>query len=195
MTTATNEFSSAFSTAFDPAPQQHDLAMPEDVAARLGRPLTPAEAARVDGLIDEASALVIGYLGCDPSDPGPVPAAVTVVVSRMVARTLAQAEQGTPAGGEQAVTNTVGPFSQTRQFVAGSTGGQPWLSAADKTALRPYRCDGRAYSVDTAPWTGPVHADICSANRYRNYPAWTAGWCTCGADIAGHPIYEPDGAC
>jgi hypothetical protein len=192
---AQNEFSSAFSTAFDPAPQQHDLATPDDVAARLGRPLTPAEQAAVDGLIDEASALVIGYLGCDPSDPGPVPASVTVVVSRMVARALQQAEAAsTPTGGEQAVTNTVGPFSQTRQFFAGSTSGQPWLSASDKIALRPYRCDGKAYSVDTAPRGGTCHADICSANRYRNYPPWYAGWCTCGANIAGEPIYEPDGA-
>ena len=191
MSTSMNEFSSAFSTAFDPTPVEHDLASREDVEARLGRPLTPSEARLVDGLIDEASALVIGYLGCDPSDPGPVPAAVTIVTSRMVARALQQSESDVSPG-EQARTTTVGPFSQTRQFVAGSTTGQPWLSAGDKITLRPYRCDGKAYSVDTAPFAGTVHADICSVNRYRNYPAWTAGWCTCGADIAGHPIYEGD---
>lgn len=190
MSSPTDQFSPAFSTAFDPMPVEHDLASADDVEARLGRPLTPAEAGRVDGLIDEASALVIGYLGCDPSDPGPVPPAVTIVTSRMVARTLQQAEAQTPVSGEQAVTNTVGPFSQTRQFVAGTTGGQPWLSAADKVALRPYRCDTRAFSVDTAPGASPIHADICSANRYRQAPYWNAGRCTCGADIAGHPIYE-----
>lgn len=45
-----------------------------------------------------------------------------------------------------------------------------------------------------------VHADICSANRYSNLTEdgehHVYGWayCTCGADIAGVPIYEVEEA-
>jgi hypothetical protein len=40
-----------------------------------------------------------------------------------------------------------------------------------------------------------VHADICSANQYVNDAGeHVYGWayCTCGADIAGVPIYETE---
>ena len=41
-----------------------------------------------------------------------------------------------------------------------------------------------------------VHADVCSANKYVNDGGEVFGWayCTCGADIAGVPIYETDEA-
>jgi len=161
------------------------LATQADVVARLGRPLSEAEQARTDpGLLDEASALVTGYLGGDPTGTDGVPATVAIVVSRMVARVLSQ-DSGDFATAE---TNTAGPFSQTRQFTPGSTSGAPWLSAADKTMLKPFRVAGDAFSIDTAP-RGSVHSEICSANNYVNLPYWHA-YCTCGADIAGEPIYE-----
>ena len=43
---------------------------------------------------------------------------------------------------------------------------------------------GKAFSIDTAP-TGGAHLPWCSL-------AFGALWCSCGADIAGEPIYELD---
>lgn len=40
-----------------------------------------------------------------------------------------------------------------------------------------------AFSIDTAPVQGSVHADVCSLN-------FGASYCSCGADIAGFPLYE-----
>lgn len=140
------------------------LATNADVEERLGRPLTTAEASKVAGLLEEASALVIGYLGCDPTDtsvePPTVPAAVAIVVSRIVARVF---EQTASAGatGSEATTNTTGPFSQTVRFAAGSTSGAPWLTKADKLTLRPFRCDGGFTSLAiSAGTTGRYRREV-----------------------------------
>lgn len=44
---------------------------------------------------------------------------------------------------------------------------------------------GKAFSVDTAPTYGTIHAAICALNFGANY-------CSCGADIAGEPLWEKD---
>lgn len=126
------------------------LATTDDVVARLGRALTAAEEAQAAGLLEEASALVIGHLGCDPTDtsvePPEVPPAVAIVTSRMVARVLQQSTTA-PVPGSEATTTTTGPFSQTVRFATGSVTGAPWLTKMDKLALRPYRCDGGLASI------------------------------------------------
>lgn len=129
-----------------------------DVEAALGRSLTTAEDASVDTLLNEATDLLIGYLGCDPD---PVPDAVERVCARMVARVFAQASSaGAPVIGASQVQQTAGPFSKSTSFSAGTATGAPWLSAADKVALRPHRCGGgfRALPVESA-----------QSGRYRHY--------------------------
>lgn len=137
------------------------LASPEDVAAALGRDLTAAETEQAPTLLDEASDLVIGYLGCDPTDttqePATVPEAVSRVVARMVARVLGQAGH---VPGSEGTTETVGPFSQTVRFASGTTSGAPWLTVTDKVALRPYRCGGGMRAVPLA---------TMQTGRYRRY--------------------------
>lgn len=127
------------------------LATVDDVAARLGRAPTATEAARAEGLLAEASALVVGHLGFDPTDtsvtPPLVPEAVAVVVSRMVARVLERAAVDAETHGAEAVTNTTGPFGQTLRFGAGTTTGGPWLAASDKVMLKPYRGGGGFGSI------------------------------------------------
>lgn len=110
-----------------------------DVEAALGRALTTAEDAAVDSLLDEATDLLIGYLG---TDPDPVPAAVKRVCARMVARVFAQAAGGAPVVGASQMQQTAGPFSQSTSFTSATSNGSPWLAAADKIALRPYRLGG-----------------------------------------------------
>lgn len=122
------------------------LAAEADVVARLGRPLTTAEQTRVSGLLEEADVLVLAYLGLD-ADPDPVPAAVRVVTSRVVARVIERAATQGVASDAESVTSQVGPFGRTLRFAAGSTSGGPWLTGADKTVLGPHRAGGGMVAV------------------------------------------------
>mgnify|MGYP007112222347 CR=1 FL=1 len=122
------------------------LATVADVEVALGRPLTAAEKPRTEQqLIPRASSQVIGYLGCDPSDPGPTPD----TVAEMVARSVQQRSSVStiPAGTEQ-ITRSMGPFAETYGLgAAGSASGATWMTAADKDALRPFRCNGGMRSL------------------------------------------------
>jgi hypothetical protein len=60
----------------------------DDVKARLGRDLTSDEQTRFPGLLEEASAIVDGYLGRHYTGEGGIPDAVRIVVSRLIARAL-----------------------------------------------------------------------------------------------------------
>lgn len=112
-----------------------------DVEDRLGRDLTAVEGSRLGALLDDAAAAVFGYLGdCWTSD-SEVPAPIYGVIAKMVARSLARG-----AGTEAFVTGqTTGPFGA--QYAAAASGGDVWVTAADKLALRPYRCGGGLVSV------------------------------------------------
>lgn len=113
-------------------------ATPSDVAKRLGRDLDDDEKVVVEGLLEEAEVLIEGFLG---EIPQPVPRRVTVVASRMVARVLEQPDA--EAFYAESIQHAAGPFSETKRFSTGASGGAPWLTAADKQALRRARSGGR----------------------------------------------------
>lgn len=113
-------------------------ATPSEVAKRLGRDLDDDEKVVVEGLLEEAEVLIEGFLG---EIPQPVPRRVTVVASRMVARVLEQPDA--EAFYAESVQHAAGPFSETKRFSTGASGGAPWLTAADKQALRRARSGGR----------------------------------------------------
>lgn len=113
------------------------VATPTDVEKRLGRDLDADELAVVEGLLEEAEVLVEGYLG---RIPDPVPRRVSVVASRMVARVLEQPDA--EAFYAESVQHSAGPFSETKRYSTGASGGSPWLTAADKQALRRVRVGG-----------------------------------------------------
>lgn len=117
-----------------PTPQ---IATLTDVEKRLGRDLDDDELAVVEGLLEEAEVLVEGYLGRIPE---PVPRRVSVVASRMVARVLEQPDA--EAFYAESVQHSAGPFSETKRYSTGASGGSPWLTAADKQALRRVRIGG-----------------------------------------------------
>lgn len=126
------------------------LATAADVAARLGRDLTDLEEARTAGLLEEASDLVIGWLGCTPAQP--TDGAIVRVVSRMVARVIAGAERGTDEIPDPAVTSfnaVMGPFQLQQQLNGDMTDGEPWMTVKDRMKLRRFRCAGRARAVRT----------------------------------------------
>lgn len=89
------------------------------------------------------------------------------------------AEAGSGAWTQQAA----GPFSvatDTRQ----RSGFNLWPSEIDtlQDICRGDEVSSGAFSIDTAP-AGSAHLPWCNL-------AFGATWCSCGADIAGEPIYE-----
>lgn len=109
------------------------LATRADVETRLGRELDADEIARVDGLLEEASELVIAE--CRPL-PTPTPSAVRIVVSRIVARALSGPDE-TP--GVESTQVSAGSFQLSRNFTSDGVSGGPWLSKTDRKMLRPWR--------------------------------------------------------
>lgn len=132
-----------------------DFCSKEDVENRLRRDLTADEEEYLPGMIEEAQLLVVSYLGCGPEpyeSSDDVPAAVRVVTSRMIARVIQEAESTPPEYfGASQVGETAGPFSQQITFDKNSRLGSPWIAKADRETLDPYRCSGKAFSIDTAP--------------------------------------------
>jgi hypothetical protein len=120
----------------------------EDVEARLGRTLTTDEVSGVDGLLDEATMLVAEWLGCTPD---PVPDAATLVVSRMVARSVQASSSGVPTDGANSVQATALSFAFTRNYSAAATSGGVWLARQDKMMLRRWRRNSMVINVSTAP--------------------------------------------
>lgn len=164
----------------------------QDVEKRLRRTLTTGEVTYLPGMIEEAQLLVISYLGCGPEpydSSSDVPDAVRVVTSRMIARVIQEAEATPPEYfGASQIGETAGPLSTQVTFDKNARLGSPWLAKADRETLDPYRCSGKAFSIDTVPNLGTVHAEACSAINYQGLPSdyWYA-YCTCGAYLAGVP--------
>gem|GEM_PF-1618430 len=105
------------------------LANPWDVERRLGRRLSPDLSLKVEGLLEEAGALVRGWLG---EVPEPVPSDVTVVVSRMVARVIDR-EAAAPSPAADSVITQMGPFSRNVGLTGSGSGGGVWLTSNDKS--------------------------------------------------------------
>ena len=161
------------------------LAEIADVEKRLkevDRHLATDDATYTEGLIESAAAKVVAHLGVheDFYEDNPVPSAVTLVTSESVARVLRQDKANVTPGTSQH-GQTTGPFSQQTTFVAGAGSGSPWLTRADKDTLDNVYGANKAFGVDRLA-TASVHDISCSLNFGANY-------CSCGASIAGQPIY------
>jgi len=126
------------------------LASSADVVTRLGRALTASETAKVPGLLEEASVKVLAHLGKGETyyDALTIPATVSIVTSRMVARVLEQAPAGIVPGAQQTGVTT-GPFSNQTTFVAGSSNGSPWLTRSDRADLNNAIGANKVLAVDT----------------------------------------------
>lgn len=121
------------------------LATQADVEAELRRDLTVDEESGVATELDKASDLVLGYLRQTP--PTPTPGPIVRVVAEMVAAVFSRSAD-TP---QDVTTQGAGPFSSG--FVAGSTSRGPWLTAAQKIRLRPWRI-----SMVATPMVGEGYA-------------------------------------
>lgn len=114
------------------------LATQADVEARLERALSDAEVVRLPSLLDDASAVVVGYCRTD-FEPSPYPAAVAGVVAKMAVRSLSRGDAG------MVDQQNAGPFAV--HYSAAASSGDVWLTTADKLALRGYRLGGGLNSI------------------------------------------------
>ena len=120
------------------------LATVNDVLARLGDFEDEVDTARVEALLEEATALVEAHLGRTFDEP--VPNTVRIVVSRMVARVLEAPTDGFHA---ESSSYTAGPFSKNVTYSAGASGGAPWLTSTDRKMLRAFGARrGGVWSVE-----------------------------------------------
>ena len=115
--------------------------------AALGRSLTSTE--DVTTLLEEASDLVLGYLG-SVADPTPVP--VSRAVATMVAAVLTRPAT-TTADYQASGYNVSREVASVRVGTESATTTGPWLTASLKMRLRPYRngATRRVFNIDTAP--------------------------------------------
>lgn len=142
--------------------------------------------AKANAMIEDAMALAVEAAPClDNDDLDPKKAAAAKAVLR--GAILRWNESG--QGGRGQVTNVAGPFQHAEVFdTTKPRRSMFWPSeiaqlqkiCADAGSTR------SAWAYDTAGRCGAAHADVCSSNLGANF-------CSCGADIAGIPLWENDG--
>ena len=111
------------------------LATSDDVVAALGRPLTSAETTAVANVLEQASDLVVGYLGVWPD---PIPGPVARVVASMVAAVFDKPSI-TTADYDASGYSTSREYAQVTVGVESATSSGPWLTKALKMRLSPFR--------------------------------------------------------
>lgn len=89
--------------------------------------------------------------------------------------------------GTGAVTqDVVGPFQQTVDTTVRRRGLFTPSELEELEEMCRDNAKGKAWSYDTAGYGSISHADVCSLRLGANF-------CSCGADIAGTPLWENDG--
>lgn len=155
-----------------------------DLAGRW-RPLDPEETARATVLLADAGVRI--RVACPDvdarlaADPPELEAEIPLIVSvEMVRRAMLAPVDQAPMS---QIQQTAGPFSQGGTFT--NPTGDLYLTKAERQMLG---CGGQtAFTVRMGRDLGTLHALTC--NLY-----FGADWCSCGADIAGHPLYGADPA-
>lgn len=99
----------------------------DDIAARLGRSLTPTELQTCSAALDDA-AVIIDSVAPDAAD-----SAKMVVSCRMVIRSMS-AEAGVPMGATQGSQSALG-YAQSWTISGGGSSGELYLSKADRRIL------------------------------------------------------------
>lgn len=149
---------------------------PSDIA-----PFATIDSAKLEAMIEDAESMAVLAAPC-LGDPDPDPeltdaqkAAVKAVLRGAILR---WDEAGT--GIRQSITT--GPFGETTDTTQ-QRKGMFWPSEITNLQGICSRGDsGKAFSIDTIG-VGGVHSEICALY-------FGALYCSCGADIAGFPLYE-----
>lgn len=145
--------------------------------------LTPADLApfanipqaKAQAMIDDAIALAARIAPCILDDDFRYAAAAKAILREAILR---RNEAGAGAITQQGA----GPF----QMTVDTRQPRRALFRPDEISQLQALCQsnsGKAFSVDTAPGCATAHSPICSL-------VFGAAYCSCGADIAGQPLYE-----
>lgn len=157
-----------------------------DIITTLDLPTALRSAEMIEAMVDGANAKALrvapclGWDGTDPLTPSPTTGQLAEARLILLGAVKRWADAGAGAFSQQ----TAGPFSvatDTRQ----RTGFNLWPSEITglQDICRTEPTGRQAFSLDTAPAGGVYHLDRCSLNFGTTY-------CSCGADVAGFPLYE-----
>lgn len=134
----------------------------------------------VDAMVAGANAKASRVAPCLASTD-PAPSADQLAEAKLILLGAVKRWAETGAGSWQ--QQTAGPFSVTTDTRQRS-GFNLWPSEIEALqALCRSSTPAGAFSVDTAPGCATEHSPLCALN-------FGALYCSCGADIAGHPLYE-----
>jgi len=125
-------------------------------------------------LLEDASQFILDTV---PTAGAAAEATRRRIVCAVVRRAMPDADG---MDGMESIQQSGGPFSVTMK--PANPAGDFYLTKQEKKALG----DGaqRAFGVQIAGLIASIHAEWCSLN-------FGATYCSCGADIAGAPIYGP----
>lgn len=138
----------------------------------------------VDGANAQASRIAPCLSGTDP-----VPTDDQLAEARMVL--VGAVSRWAEAGSGAFSQVTTGPFGVTTDNRQRG-GYRLWPSEIEQLQDICGGSSAGIFAIDTVGDT-TVHSDVCSANTYVDDDGvivFGAAYCTCGADIAGFPLYE-----
>ena len=162
-------------------------ATPDDVIASWIGDDVPTDTDLIQRWVDRAERLLRREFPdlqgrIDSGDEPDLEATVVDVVAAMVTRVFRNPAGHRSVSGQE----TTGQFSGSNTITfGGDNPGALGLLDEERDALRPPDAPrgGQAFSIGVAPAGATDHLPWCSL--------WFTGkWCSCGADIAGFPIYE-----
>ncbi len=139
-------------------------------------PFATIDPHKADAMIADAMALASQIAPCILSDDFAHPAAAKAIIRGAILRWH---EAGTGA----MQSTTTGPFSAQVDTRVARRGMFLPSEIADLQRLCSAAGGPRAFAVDTVGCLTPNHAELCNLN-------FGAGYCSCGADIAGVPLWE-----
>ncbi|MCC3277530.1 hypothetical protein LJ753_16825 [Arthrobacter sp. zg-Y20] len=145
----------------------------DDLKARWPDFPTGAEAHAMV-LLEDASQFIL--------DTVPTAANATEATRRRVVCAVVRRAMPVQDAGMESIQQTAGPFSQLVKPV--NPNGDFYLTKQEQTALGAGAVRAFGVPVGGAPCSS--HVPWCNLN-------FGARYCSCGADIAGEPIYERDG--
>jgi hypothetical protein len=132
----------------------------------------------IDVMVDGANAKASRIAPCLAStDPAPNADQLAEAILILIGTVKRWAEAGSGALQQQ----TAGPFSQTLD-TRQRPGFNMWPSEIEQLQAICATEKAGAFSIDTAPESS-IHLAWCADSLGAEY-------CSCGADIAGYPIYE-----
>ena len=133
---------------------------------------------KAQAMIDDASAIAVLVAPCLADEDELTDAQLAAVKAVLRGAIIRWNEAGSGA----IQSETAGPFSQTLD-TRQTRKAMFWPTEIEQLQqICAGTGGGGIFSIDTAPGCSTTHAEICSINF--------GAYCSCGADIAGFPLYE-----